>query len=137
MVPFILVIKICFSAAVSVYLLERNTARVGIDCPGDTISYNCSILSNSETIHLIWTITLPGQASINITYDSTSTLNNNDIMGANINTILKEYRRDEYIESILTLTVLSDIVLDGSMIGCSISDLSNNSTMVYVNTTGK
>ena len=104
----------------------------GIDCPGDTISYNCSILSNSETLHLTWCVTFPGLVPINMTYDSSSNVSILDYLGMNISTTLTAYNRSSgYIESIITLTVLTDV--NGTELECSISDLDNDiiTTLVY------
>ena len=118
-------------------LLERNTVRSDIDCPGDTISYNCSILSNSETVHLIWNVEFPGLMPISIAYDNTSVLNNLDNLAMNINTTLSNYIDNEYIESIIVLTVLRNVIMNRTRLVCGIGDLENTITSVIVNTSGK
>ena len=125
-----------YSASVSLYLLERNKKFTDIDCPGDTLTYNCSIPSNSESIQLIWNITQPGKMPIGITYNSTSILNNIDYLDANISTLLTEYREEEYIESVLTLTILSDFILNGTIVKCSFSSTVSRQTIVFINTSG-
>ncbi len=62
-------------ATVNLDILERNITRPNIDCPGDTLSYNCSVVMNTDRVDLTWIITLPGQIPISITYDDTSVLN--------------------------------------------------------------
>ena len=98
--------------------LQRIVSREDIDCPGDTISYNCSIQSNSETVQLTWRVTLPGQMPIDITYDNTSNLNTVDNLGFSITTTLTTYTRDEYIESTIVFTVLRDVVMNGTELEC-------------------
>ena len=121
----------------SLTLLERNTARTDIDCPMDTISYNCSIFSNSETVHLEWRVTLPGVMPIDITYDNTSILNNIDNLAMGVNTILSMYRSDEYIESIIVFTIIRNIILNETMLECTINGLDSEATTVFVNSTRK
>ncbi len=124
------------SASVTLYLLEQNTTRTGIDCPGDTLLYICSVLPNTERVDLIWSITLPGQMPIRITYDNTSILNNVDNLDARITTTLTDYR-DDYIESVLALAVVTDITLNGSRVDCSITNMNSDSDIVLVSTSGK
>ena len=111
-------------------------SRSDIECPGDTIPYNCSIQSNSETVHLIWRITLPGQAPINSTYDATSSLDTEDSLDASITTILTRFRNEEYIESVLTILVLKNVSLNSTIIECSSGDLDADTQIVFVNTSG-
>ncbi len=124
-------------ASISLLIHERNTARTDIDCPMDTISYNCSILSNSERVHLRWRVTLPGSMPVTITYDNTSILNNMDNLAMGVITTLTTYRRDEYIESLIVFTVVRNIVLNGTMIECSISDLDNDVVTLFINSSSK
>ncbi len=120
----------------SLYLVERNVLRSDIDCPGDTLTYNCSILSLSESVCLSWNITLPGFMPRIITYDNTSILNDTDILAIGIGTMLTQFRSDEYIESIIILTVVRNVSLNNSIIQCSIGDLDRMSRNVFVNSSG-
>ncbi len=124
-------------ATVSLNLLEKDTVRSDIDCPGDTLSYNCSIQSNSENVHLTWMITVPDNMPIVIAYDSTSMLNENNYFDESITTILTDYRSDEYIESVITVTFLGNVSLNESRIECRIADLSSDSMLVPFVTSGK
>lgn len=105
-----------------------------IECPGDSISYRCSIQSNSEYIELTWQILFPNGNSVNITYNSTSTTNQLESLGhSNITTVLSNYIPGVYAESILTLTV----DMNGTEIECSSSELDSFSVKVYFNTSGE
>ena len=126
-----------FQATVFLNLLEKDKVRSDIDCPGDTLSYNCSIQSNSENVHLTWTITLPEKMPIIITYDSTSMLNENAYFDESITTILTDFRSDENIESVMIMTLLRNVSLNESRIECSIADLSSDTILVLVITSGK
>ena len=99
----------------------------------DTISYTCSILSNSERVHLTWSVTLPGSMPVTITYDNTSILNNMDNLAMGVNTVLTTYRNDEYIESLIVFTILRNTVLNETILECSISDLDSREVTVFVN----
>ena len=124
-------------AVADLTLHERITQRSDIDCPGDTISYNCSVESNSETVELTWVITLPKEvAPINITYDSTSSLNEIDLLDIYVNATLTEYTHDLYIESLITFTLFEDININGTELQCSSSDLDSVIVEVFANITG-
>ncbi len=112
----------------------------------DTISYNCSISANSETVYLTWSVTPPGVMPTNITYDDTSVINLMDNLAMGVNTMLTTYRNDEYIESILVFTVIRNIVLNETMLECSISnvniegaisDLDSKAKMLFINSSCK
>ena len=123
-------------ASISLNLLVRNVKRSDIDCPRDTISYNCSIQSNGETVHLVWNITLPGSMPITIRYDNTSILNNMNNLAMSISTMLTQYRNDEYIESLLILTVLRNVSMNGTRLDCIIEELDNKTLFIFVNSSG-
>lgn len=117
--------------------LERTISRAEIECPGDTIPYSCSVLSNSENIILTWRITLPGQTPIEMTYDNTSSFNTIDYLGINISTTLTVYDRESAAESIITLTVLNSALINGTELKCRSADLDSVTTNIYVNKSGK
>ena len=125
--------------------MEINTSRDDIYCPGDTISYNCSIVSNTETPHLIWSVILPGLTPINLTYDSTSNPNTISHIDMNISATLTElittatteFVNKVYIESIIVITVLKNVTMNGTKLECSILNLDAKSTILFVNTSGK
>ncbi len=110
--------------------------RPDIDCPGDTVSYNCSILTNSETVQLEWRITLPGSILLLSMYDNPASLNNIDNLAMGVDTILTQYRSDTYIESIIIFTVLMGITFNQSNLQCRSANLDSMSTIVFVNTSG-
>ncbi len=134
------------SATILFELIERNTLRSDIDCPGDTISYNCSVLLSNNSAELTWTIALPGKIPLNITYDDSSLIDNGtDILGMGVSTLLVDYRRNEYIESVVVLTLMKNVTLNGSIVECNVSvstidnddiNIGNISTLVLVNTSG-
>ncbi len=118
--------------------LTRTVSRTDIDCPGDTLPFRCSILSNSETIQLTWHIFFPDKMlPIRFTYDNTSMLNNVAVLALNITAVLTSYVKDESAESIITLTVLKGVPMNETKIQCSSEELDNITVAVYVNTAGK
>ena len=126
--------------------MEINKSRDDIlYCPGDTISYNCSITSNTEAPHLIWNVTLPGLAPIGFIFDSTFTLYDRHYLDMNISVTLTkldtiattEFVNEERIESIIIITVLKNVTMNGTELECSITDLDVDSTVLFVNTSGK
>ena len=124
--------------------MEINTSRDDIDCPGDTISYNCFIISNTETPHLIWNVTFPGLTPISFTHDSTSTLYDIHYLDMNISVTLTELDtiattesvNEEQIESIIVITVLKNVTMNGTKLECSTANLDSDSTVLFVNTSG-
>ena len=117
--------------------------RSDIECPGDTIPYNCSIQSNTESPELIWTVTIPGRMPISIRYDNTSNLNIMDDLGLNITSTLTVYssenelnHKNEYLESVIVLTVLKNVSMSETLVNCAIADLKNNTASILVNTSG-
>ena len=123
---------IIFAATVA---LDRDASRDVIECPGDIISYNCSIQSNSEAVHLTWHVTLFGETLINITYpNAISNISNEN---SYITTSLSGYRNEEFIHSTLEVTVQLHIPTDQIMLECSIDDIGNRTVLVYVNSSSK
>ena len=74
---------------------------------------------------------------VTITYDNTSILNDMDILAMGVNTTLITYRRDEYIESFIVVTILFNVALDGTLLECDISDLDSRSETVFINSSSK
>ena len=116
--------------------LERNVSREDIECPGDTISYVCSVQSNSETVQLSWMVTFPGQEAITMSYINDSYLNVVVLLDVNVTTTLTQYIMDEFIESEIVLTVLQNISMNGTLLECSSEDLTSEMDIVYVDTSG-
>ena len=87
-------------------------------------------MSNSETVQLTWRVTLPGMMPVNITYDANEMMITD--LGLNITTVLTGFVADEYIESIIILTVLSDIELSGTKLECISEDLDSQNTTLIV-----
>ena len=125
-------------ASTSLRFVERNEMFNDIDCPGDTIAYHCSIASNSETIHLTWTVSFPGLTPYNITYDNSSVLNEvNDHGGMGIKTVLTNYTHQDTIASDIVFKLIRNASMNGTKVTCSISPNLASSTMSFdVNTSG-
>ena len=74
---------------------------------------------------------------INITFDDTSSFYVASDLGMNITATLTDYTIEEYIESVIELTVLSDMSVNGTELECRSSDLDSITTLVIVNMSGK
>ncbi len=124
-----------YSASVT---LELTTKRPeDIDCLGDTISYSCSILSNSETLDLIWRVTIPGLLPINIMYNINSSLGNVEYFPENISVVLTSYRKDMYIISSINFKVLRYVTLNETLLECGMTGFNHKSVHLLVNSLGK
>ena len=123
-------------ASVTLSPLERNITRTDIECPGDLIPYNCSVLSNSEEVQLTWEVTFPDQTCFSITYDNSFMPNTTDDLGANITSVLARYTSDEYIESLLVVTVLKNASMNGTLVKCRSETLDHKMVFVHVNISG-
>ena len=129
--------SVIFLAFVTLSIIEKNSTYNDIDCPGDTILYNCSIESNSENIHLTWTIKFPGFVPIEITYNSTSIPGDVDYLDMNISVKLIDFMYQDIIQSTLLLTQLNKIPMNGTEVQCSIAPvLANDTVTVFINTSG-
>ncbi len=117
--------------------ITRETARTDIECEEDVISFNCSIVSNSETLHLTWHITFPGLMPLSFTYNSSSTLHSYYYLPFNTTIILSQYLEDEYIESILYFEVMRNVTITGTTVECEIEDLGYISEILIVDTSSK
>ena len=131
-----LIIKLTIKFLAFLTLSEFPRGARMIECPGDTIRYNCSVLSNSETVQLTWRVTLPGMMPRSMTYSGPMILMPVSNLGLNISTNLTSYRRDEYIESIIELTVLRDIFINGTILECISEALASESERVVVMQSG-
>lgn len=111
-------------------------SRSDIECPGDTILYSCSIQSNSETVHLIWRVTIPEQEPVNVTYNSISNPQSfnflRDFITAYPNNISMMY-----IESTLELMIQTEVALNQTIVECIIEDINFEFVVVFVNNAGK
>jgi hypothetical protein len=102
-----------------------------IDCPGDTITCNCSIISNTENIQLLWRVNPP---NFTILYDKASLLGSNDEVNGSIFTSLVDYR-DGYIQSILVLT-LTNISVNRRVVECGLPGVNNELVSIITTFSG-
>ena len=126
-----------YVASVSLTPLQHVESREDISCPGDSMSFNCSIESNSENIVLEWHVNIHGQIPINITYNRNSSANSVSMLNRYINSSLGQYVEDQYIDSTLGISVLpfeSPVMLT---IQCSIDQLDNDTKDVLINSSCK
>ena len=117
--------------------LENEMILEAIDCPGDTISYNCSIKSNTEDLHLLWTVEFPDTvwSTIEMIYDSLMNLGDVNLLDMDVSTTLLEIK-EGFIQSSITLTVLNDS-MNGTTVKCSIADLDSVVVTILINTSSK
>ena len=72
---------------------------------------------------------------MNLTYYNGSS-NDTVINSPVVQTVLLEYN-NEYIESILILTIPVDLVVNQSIVECFIGDLAHDSDVIFVNVSGR
>ena len=125
-----------YLALITLELVDSDMVSSDIDCPGDTLTYNCSIESNSETLHLTWNITFPEEIPIDFTFNSTSILFTWYDWDIGVSAVLTGYIDQEYVKSTIIFTIMNDVILDGTELECSITDLGNEISILYINTSG-
>lgn len=106
-----------------------------IDCAGDILTFECDVsASSSANFFLIWQVTVPGEMPVNFTYDSSSSgiVNSTIDLGLNISTTLIDYVPDVLLRSTLTLTVLSSMDRNGTLVQCLTEE-----SILYLDTSGK
>ena len=121
-----------FIASITLISLRPNVSSQDIECPGMTIPYRCSVVSNSETVQLTWLASFPGGEEVTISYVDDSTLTMTQDLGLGITSVLTQYTRDVFIESEITLTVLQNS-MNGTVLECSTENLAEELVTVYVN----
>ena len=104
-------------------------------CPNDTIQYDCLIHSNTEDLHLTWTIYMPDKRILTHTFTTSSFIMNMHYLDSNINTSLTSYGTDS-IGSELQITLQKNVVLSGTIVECRIDDIDVDSVEIFVNTSG-
>ena len=131
------ILSALFLAMINVTELSRNNRRSDIECPGDTITYQCTVQSNSETIQLMWTIIFPGQDPIDmIIFTNDSDRNVVNYYPMNLTARLTLFEIDQNVESELVLTVLQNVSMNGTLLKCSSENLASENATVTVNTSG-
>ena len=116
--------------------LQPNVSRMDIMCPGDMISYRCSVYSNSENVQLMWLVTLPQENSVMILYNNLSDVNSVNHLSVGITSKLTQFTNDQFITSELELSVLRGVSRNGTLIECTSEGLDSESQVVFVNTSG-
>ena len=110
---------------ISLSHLGWNPSSSKVICPGHSTSYICIIRSNSQNRYissLKWSVTLPGSMPIEITFDSTSSVNTNINLGRNITTILTKFNSGQHVESLIVLRVPVGADINGTLLECSSTD---------------
>jgi phage-related protein len=126
----------CVTAFVTLTENSRNNSRGDIECAGDTVTYNCSVLSNSEDVTIMWFITIPGEETFSTKYNGSSDVNSVSYLGSNVTTTLTVFTDQEYIESTIKLTVLDYLDMNGTVLECGSAHLDSEVTIVYINKSG-
>ncbi len=117
-----------FTVSVSLELINEP----GVDCPGDIISYVCSIRSNSENLYLTWHVTFPGLRTINVTFDNNTDLNDVNLP-LNTSISLMNYTLDEYVESTVFFLVDDAIPVNGTEVECETGNYNRSIAILSIN----
>ena len=121
---------LCFLEFVYLFLLEKTVSRTDIECPRDTVTYNCLINSKVvDPLYLRWTVSVPGLNPMIVTYDNTSD-NSSNLLVMNIYSRLVRYESGE-IESTIVFSLLQTI--NGTTLECGITGLDRDILTVFVN----
>lgn len=113
-------------ASVNLTALDRITSRPRMECEGDIIPYKCVIISNSESLHLIWYVTLPDLRRLDVRFDNTSSLDTVRSLGNNITAVLTSFNGSGgRIESTIYLVIQRGLVATGTGLLCGIQIYDN------------
>ena len=121
--------------SVDLRLLENSMSRSDIDCPGDTISYNCTVQSSSPSLHLKWIVSFFEGETREVLYNNRSTLNNQTVLDFNTRISLVSSERG-YLESVIVFTVATGVILNGTELECRIDNIDSETDTVSVNKSG-
>lgn len=104
-----------------------------LGCPGDKISYNCSFFSDEQNPELTWRMTVPGSSRIEVTYNTTSSVNTEMSHERNFRSFVSNYRGDlNYMESIMLFTVIRGVEQSG-VLECQGDNLQNSTILSVLN----
>ena len=109
-------------------------ARDTIECPGDIIRYACAVRSNSESVQLTWSVTIPGQTPINATLFGSE---NKTTLNSFITVSVTRFMSNMFIDSVLEITVQLGIPNNQIMLECLTENLGNFTTLVKINASGE
>ncbi len=121
--------------SVNLRLLENSMSRSDIDCPGDTISYNCTVQSGSPLLHLKWIVSFFEGETREVLYNNRSTFNNQTVLDFNTQIYLVSSERG-YLESVIVFTVATGVTLNGTELECRIDNIDSERDTVSVNKSG-
>ncbi len=121
--------------SVNLQLLESNMSRSDIDCPGDTISYICTVQSGSPSIQLEWIISFFERKTRGVLYNNRSILQDQTVLDFNTRTSLVSSERG-YLESVLIFTLATGVTLNGTELECGIDNIDSETDTVSVNKSG-
>lgn len=100
---------------------EFDPTTIEYVCPRASVFYNCSFYTDARFLNLTWHITYPQQTPVSIMYDHQSAVNYTQPFSSTIQSSLKRYRANEYIESLLSLEFGNDSV--GPTVQCSVDTI--------------
>lgn len=95
-----------------------------MDCPGDTISYSCSITSNAESTQLIWSVTFPGNTPTAYIYNRT-VMNSSVSVSTNHRSESEANYRNIYMQSTIILTILRNVSMNRAKLECNLAGVNN------------
>ena len=126
-----------FAATVTITALPPIVSRNDINCPGDILRYMCSVRSNSEVVQLNWRIYFPGQDTIYMfIYTNESERNVVEYQPMNITARLTQLENNQNVQSVLELTVLRNVSMNGTLLECRSEELASENVTVYVDAAG-
>lgn len=114
--------------------MELETNKIStIDCPEDTKIYSCSIISNTEDLHLQWEVYFPDGTFETVTYNSSSGTFHD--LGKNVtSTLIAVDVGKGSMES--TIELRNFYTMNGTVVNCSIGSLNHKSVTIFVNASG-
>lgn len=87
---------------------QGNNMNTPILCPRAILQYNCSFYTAVDSLTITWYITFPGRQTVTVSYDQDSTVNIVQTFSG-IESRLSRYFENEYVESVISLEVLTNL----------------------------
>lgn len=121
-----------FQLYLSVYIQPQEQIKPRTLCPGDTLSYNCSLWTYTWNPRLQWHVRYPKQEPVIVSYTGASYRHWPRYFGPSTKSTLTEYStsRAPFMVSEITLVVMRHVPIYGTEVKCTVDDMDPTSIKI-------